>query len=91
MLLNRPKDVFDNTVKQPSNPAEETTNTASRVLPLESDRIHCWGQIVAVVVASSFEAAQAAADLVAIDYKAEIPACSFRDGLADALRPKDAR
>ncbi len=87
MRLNKTKDVFDNTVKQPANPAVETTNTASRVLPLESDRIHYWGQIVAVVVAESFEAAQAAADLVAIDYEAETPACSFRDGLADARPP----
>ena len=87
MRLNRTRDVFDNTVKQPVKAAEETTNTASRVLPLESDRIHYWGQIVAVVVAESFEAAQAAADLVAIDYEAETPACSFRDGLADARPP----
>ena len=85
--LNRTRDVFDNTVKQPTNPAEETTNTASRVLPLESDRIRYWGQIVAVVVAESFEAAQAAAGLVAIDYQAETPACSFRGGLADARPP----
>ncbi len=86
--LNRPKDIFNNTVKQPANPAEETTNTASRVLPLESDRIHYWGQIVAVVVAESFETAQAAADLVSIEYEAETPACSFRDSLSEARKPK---
>ena len=51
MRLKRPKDTFDNTAKQPENPAVVTTNTASRVLPLESDQIHYWGQIVAVVVA----------------------------------------
>ena len=88
MRLNRPKDVFDNTAKQPANPAEETTNTASRVLPLESDRIHYWGQIVAVVVAESFETAQAATDLVSITYEAETPVCSFRDSLAEARKPK---
>ena len=87
MRLNRPKDVFDNTAKQPANPAEETTNTASRVLPLESDRIHHWGQIVAVVVAESSETAQAAADLVSITYEADTAVCSFRDGLAEARKP----
>ncbi len=87
MRLNRPKDIFNNTVKQPANPATETTNTASRVLPLESDRIHYWGQIVAVVVAESFEAAQGGAELVSIGYEAETPACSLRDGLADARKP----
>ncbi len=87
MRVNRPKDVFDNTVKQPSNPAVQTTNTASRVLPLESDRIHYWGQIVAAVVADSFEAAVAAADLVCLKYEAETPACLFQDGLGEARKP----
>ena len=85
--LSRPRDVFDNTAKQPTNPAVETTNTASRVLPLESGRIHYWGQIVAVVVAESFEAAEAGADLVSIQYEAETPTCSFMDNLADAHKP----
>ncbi len=85
--LHKTKDVFDNTVKQPSNPAEETTNTASRVLPLGSDRIHYWGQIIAVVVAESFEAAVAGADLVAVQYDVETPNCTFLDNLADAHTP----
>ncbi len=87
MRLKRPKDTFDNTVKQPANPAEVTTNTASRVLPLESDEIHYWGQIIAVVVAESFEEAQEAADLVKVEYKAKTPACSFLDHLGEARRP----
>ncbi len=85
--FNKTKDVFNNTVKQPSNPAVETTNTASRVLPLESNQIHYWGQIVAVVVAEIFEAAQAGADLVSIRYEAETPACSFLENLAQARKP----
>ena len=85
--LHRTKDTFDNTVKQPADPAKVTTNTASRVLPLESDRVHYWGQIVAVVVAESFEAAQAGADLVSVRYEQETPACSFRDNLAAARKP----
>ena len=87
MPLHRTKDTFDNTVKQPADPAKVTTNTASRVLPLESDRVHYWGQIVAVVVAESFEAAQAGADLVSVRYEAETSACSFRDNLAAARKP----
>ncbi len=88
MRLHRPKDTFNNTVKQPANPAVETTNTASCVLPLESDRIHFWGQIVAVVVAESFEAALAGADLVSIQYEAETPTCSFTGNLSQARKPE---
>ena len=87
MPLHRTRDTFDNTVKQPADPAKVTTNTASRVLPLESDRVYYWGQIVAVVVAESFEAAQAGADLVSVRYDAETPACSFRGNLAAARKP----
>lgn len=87
MRLNKTKDVFDNTAKQPADPAKVTTNTASRVLPLSSDRVHYWGQIVAVVVADSFEAATAAAELVRVEYEAETPACSFRDNLPHAQKP----
>ena len=87
LRLHATKDVFDNTVRQPADPAVVTTNTASRVLPLESDRIFYWGQIVAVVVAESFETAQAAADLIVVGYEAEAPACAFRASLADARPP----
>ena len=87
MRLKSPKDTFDNTVKQPSNPAEVTTNTASRVLPLESDEIHYWGQIVAVVVGESFEEAHEAAELVRIQYETQTPICSFRENLGKAHKP----
>ena len=88
MQVSPPRDVFNNTIKQPADPAKQTTNTASRVLPLESDRVHYWGQIVAVVVAESFEAAQAGAELIAVKYEVEAPTCAFRDSLADAYKPK---
>ncbi len=85
--LNCPHDFFDNTVKQPADPAVVTTNTASRVLPLESDQVHFWGQIVGVVVAESFEAAQEGADRIRIQYEEEAPLCSFLDNLAEARKP----
>ena len=43
------------------------------LMPLQSDRIVYWGQHVAAVLATSLEAATAAAALVAITYEAETP------------------
>ena len=85
--LRKPKDIFDNTVKQPADPAKVTTNTASRVLPLQTDRIHYFGELVAVVIAESFEEAQGGADLVRVAYDAQTPTCAFRDNLHDAHTP----
>ncbi|TPG16742.1 xanthine dehydrogenase family protein molybdopterin-binding subunit [Sphingomonas koreensis] len=88
MRVNKPKDVFDPTVPQPPKPNEVSTNTASSVLPLQSDEIHFWGQIVAAVVGESLEAAQAGADLVVVRYEEETPACSMLASLPDAQKPK---
>ena len=87
MRVNKPADIFDPTKKQPSNPNEVSTNTASSVLPLQSDEVHCWGQIVAAVIAESFEQAQAAADVIAVTYEAEKPLISLRLHLDRAATP----
>ncbi len=87
MRVNKPADIFDPTKKQPAKPNEVSTNTASSVLPLQSDEIHFRGQIVAVVVAESFEQAQAAADLVAVTYAVERPLIGLRPNLDKAVTP----
>ena len=87
MRVNKPADIFDPTKKQPAKPNEVSTNTASSVLPLQADEIFFWGQIVAAVVAESFEQAQAAAHLVAVTYNAEKPFISLRPNLDRALTP----
>ena len=88
MRINKPKDVFDPTVPQPAKPNEVSTNTASSILPLQSDEIQFWGQIVAAVVAETFEQAQAGADLVLVRYCTEAPAVSLRAELARAKTPQ---
>ncbi len=52
---------------------------------LETDRIWHDGQIVAVVVAESFEAAREAAHKVEVDYAAEAPSATFDSPGAETL------
>ncbi|MDB5476562.1 MAG: xanthine dehydrogenase, molybdenum binding subunit apoprotein [Phenylobacterium sp.] len=59
-------------VKSPMGPDGKPTTTT-----LESDRVWHDGQIVAVVVADSFEAAREAAYKVVVDYEAETPSATF--------------
>ena len=40
--------------------------------PLDDDVVRYWGQYVALAVADTFEQAKAAADAVAVTYKAEV-------------------
>ena len=88
MRVNKPVDIFNPTEKQPPKPNEVSTNTASSVLPLQSDDIYFWGQIVAAVVAESFEEAQAAANLIAVRYATEQPSISMGQNLDKAQTPK---
>ena len=56
------------------------------IAPLASDRIQHGGQIVALVVADSFEAARDAAQRIEIDYAEEQPSATFDSpGLTEGL------
>ncbi len=59
-------------VKPPMGPDQKPTTTT-----LESDRVWYDGQIVAVVVADSLEAAREAAFKVVVDYDVETPSATF--------------
>jgi xanthine dehydrogenase YagR molybdenum-binding subunit len=66
----------------PGTPGKVTTT-------LESDRIWHDGQIVAVVVADSFEAAREAAGKVRVDYDEEKPSATFDSpGVESRVRPE---
>ena len=65
------EDVGD-AVKPPMGPDQKPTTTT-----MESDRVWYDGQIVAVVVADSFEAAREAGYKVAVDYDVEPPSATF--------------
>ncbi len=72
-------------VKAPTGPdGGETTTT------LESDRIWHDGQIVAVVLAESFEAAREAANKVGVSYLPERPSATF-DSAGVETRPHKTR
>ncbi len=87
MRVHKPADIFDPTKKQPPKPNEVSTNTASSVLALQSDEVYFRGQIVAAVIAESFEAAQAAANLVAVRYEPQTALISLRRNLDRAWKP----
>ena len=61
---------------------------ADPAAPLGSDRVRFSGQIVAVALAETFEAAQAAADRLRFDYEAETPAATFHCPGAQEVEPK---
>ena len=60
---------------------------STAVAPLGSDQIHYSGQIVAVVVAETFEAAREAAGLLRFGYAAETPSATFDCPGADDVKP----
>ena len=61
-----------NQIKPPMGPDGKPTTTT-----LESDRVWHDGQIVAVVVADTYEAAREAANRVVVDYAQEAPSATF--------------
>jgi xanthine dehydrogenase YagR molybdenum-binding subunit len=48
--------------------------------PFEDDNVYYYGQYIALVVANTFEQAQAAAAAVKVEYDAQKPSISFDDG-----------
>jgi xanthine dehydrogenase YagR molybdenum-binding subunit len=66
-------------VKSPLGPDQKPTTTT-----LESDRVWHDGQIIAVVVAETYEAAREAANRVVVDYVVEQPSATFDSSGAQA-------
>ena len=62
----------------------------STIMPLGSDQIFYGGQIVAVALAETFEAAREAAHRLKITYAAEHPAAGFDSEGATTVAAKDA-
>ena len=62
----------------------------STIMPLGSDQIFHGGQIVAVVLAESFEAAREAAHRLNVTYAAEPPSAGFDSPGATTIAAKDA-
>lgn len=71
-------------VKPPLGPDQKPTTTT-----LESDRVWHGGQIIAVVVAETYEAARDAAQRVVVRYAAEEPSATF-DSPGASTEPKPA-
>jgi xanthine dehydrogenase YagR molybdenum-binding subunit len=69
---------------RPANNFEETSRPGESRPPFEDDQVYYYGQFVALVVADTFERAQAAAARVVVKYEARKPDIS-----TDELTPKD--
>ncbi|MBS7456981.1 xanthine dehydrogenase family protein molybdopterin-binding subunit [Coralloluteibacterium stylophorae] len=61
---------------------------ATAIAPLASDAVHFAGQIVAVAVAESFEAAREAAALLRFEYRSEPHAATFGSPGAEEVEPR---
>ncbi|WP_406470421.1 xanthine dehydrogenase family protein molybdopterin-binding subunit [Streptomyces sp. NBC_01615] len=72
-----------NAPKLPYGPNPGSLNLpGERLRVFQDDQVHFHGQPVAVVVATTLEAAQHAASLVRVDYDAERPVTDLADGTA---------
>ena len=69
---------------RPANSFEENSRPGESRPPFEDDQVYYYGQFVALVVADTFERAQAAAFRVIVKYDARKP-----DVSTDELTPKD--
>ncbi|MGA8023057.1 MAG: xanthine dehydrogenase family protein molybdopterin-binding subunit [Candidatus Acidiferrales bacterium] len=65
---------------RPANAFEPSSRAGESRPPLDDDNIYYYGQFVALVIADSFEQAQAAAVAVHVDYDAKKPAVFLRRG-----------
>src|ERR1700730_11785011 len=65
----------------------EGANSGEIDPPLQDNKIRYYGQIIALVVADSFEQARDAAARVKVDYKEEHPVASWEAGLTHAFPP----
>lgn len=61
---------------------------AQAIQPLESERIHFGDQVIAVVIADSFEIAEQGASAIEFMFDAEPPAASFDDASAKVVKAK---
>ena len=65
----------------------EGANSGEIDPPLQNNKISYYGQIVALVVAESFEQARDAAALVKVDYTPERPVTTWETGMKNAFPP----
>src|SRR5258708_12327261 len=68
-------------------PQEECANGGNCDPPLQDNKIRYYGQIIALVVADSFEQARDAAARIKVDYREEQPVASWEAGLPHAFPP----
>jgi xanthine dehydrogenase YagR molybdenum-binding subunit len=74
---------------RPDNDFMSATKPGEGRVVFEDDRVHYWGQYVAIVVAETLEQARYAAELVKISYAAEDPVIETDAALDSAYLPDE--
>ena len=73
---------------KPGKPLLESGYMSQAVAPLHTDEIHFSDQVIAVVIADSFEIAQQAAEAMEFMFDVQAPAVSFDSPSATVVKPK---
>lgn len=76
---------------RPANPAEMMKTGAlvgENLAPLQENRVHYFGQTVALVIAETYEQARSAAALLKVNYAQETPASDLKIELPKGFRPE---
>jgi xanthine dehydrogenase YagR molybdenum-binding subunit len=77
-----------NALQLPNKGIHPEMKDAPQIAMLQDDRVCCNGQIIALAVAESLEAAQEAASLVRTEYQIEDAVCDFETQIGSARPPR---
>ena len=75
---------------EPGKTKEVTGNFGEKLVPLQDNKVHYFGQYIGLVIAQTFEQVCAAAPLVKVTYQADQPAIDLMKALPDGKRPERA-
>jgi xanthine dehydrogenase YagR molybdenum-binding subunit len=78
-----------NALRLPNRGVHPEMKDAPQIAMLQDDLVHYNGQVIALVLAETLEAAQYMASLVKAEYHADTAECDFESKVSSAVPPKD--
>jgi xanthine dehydrogenase YagR molybdenum-binding subunit len=63
-------------------------STGEEISPMQDNKVHYWGQYIALVIAETYEEACAAAAMVNVSYKKEKPSINLKKALPEGFVPQ---
>ena len=70
---------------------ETAGNLGEQLVPLQDNKVHYYGQYIALVVAKTYEQARAAAGMVKVKYDADKPKLDLVEALPGAEKPQKSK